>query len=252
LWDEASVYLLLTSSIAQRSRLFAGLNCAETRCDLTHDIEEAPSVLQHSGPYDAAILELAAPGELEALRSALRVIRARGLSLPVVVVCDPPGAAEEVSLLTVGADDVLCRPVLAADLRHRMRALLRRSLGHSSAELRCGNAVLDQGRQSVEVDGRPVRLSPREFEVLEMLMLRPGVPISKDRFMATLYGSEEGPSERILDVFVCKLRRKLAAASAGATIRTVWGCGYRIEEPAVALAAGEASGAASLVAPGIL
>ena len=227
--------LLLTSSLATRSPLFVSLQDAETRCDLADDLEEATSILQHSGPYDAAVLELAAPREIERLRSALRAIRIRSLCQAAIVVCDPPSVEDEVSLLAAGADDVLSRPVQAAALTHRLRALIRRSLGHASAELRCGNAVLYHGRQRVEVNGRPVRVTQREFEVLEMLMLRPGVPISKESLMMTLYGGEDGPNERILDVFICKLRRKLAAASASEMIRTIWGRGYCLDEPAAEL-----------------
>ncbi|TCZ57969.1 winged helix-turn-helix domain-containing protein [Roseicella aquatilis] len=196
---------------------------------MADQFDEAASVLQHSGPYDAAVFELAGPDNLDAVRAALRAIRARGLSLPVIIVADL-AAEEEVSLLGAGADDVLGRHARPDAIRHRLRAILRRSLGHLSAELPCGNTVVDQGRQQILIAGRPLRIGRREFQILEMLMLRPGIPISKDRFMAALYGSEDGPNERILDVFVCKLRRKLTLAGATATIRTIWGIGYALEE----------------------
>lgn len=203
--------------------------------ELAEPFAEVAEIAQHHGPYDVALLAVADAG-LQAM-PALREIRRRGLRLPVLILAARLDRQTEQEALHAGADDVLARPVPAALLVARLQALVRRALGHSSALVGCGNVVLDQGRQEVTVDGRPVRITRREFEVLEMLMLRRGMLLTKEHFMARFYGADDGPDHRILDVFVCKLRRKLAAAGAAEIVRTVWGRGYVLDEPAPAAVA---------------
>lgn len=221
--------ILLASSYADRSTVWTSLH-KQFQFGFVDRLEDAPSILQHSGPYDGAVLEPSLPSERESLHHALREIRGRGLRLAVVVVCDQPTPEDEATLLQLGADDVQARSVHPVVLRNRMMAMQRRSLGHTSATLRCGNLVLDQGRRSIEVDGRQVRVTPKEFDVLELLMLRRGAVVSKERVMTALYGDGEWPDEKLIHVFVSKLRRKLRTTSAADTIRTLWGVGYRLDE----------------------
>src|SRR3954469_13159875 len=122
--------VLVASSLAVRAPSFASLRAAKAHCDLSDRLEDTASILQHSGPYDAAVLELTAPQEIQALRSTLRAIRARELCLAAVVVCDALAAEDEASLLTAGADDVLHWRMRDAALKQRLQALVRRSLGH--------------------------------------------------------------------------------------------------------------------------
>jgi two-component system cell cycle response regulator CtrA len=198
------------------------------RADLAEPYDDIPAIAEHSGPFD--LIVLAVPGCAAAL-PVLREIRRRGLDLPVLVLAARTDPEAEGAALHAGADDVLASPAPFPLLMARLQALLRRALGHSSAQIGCGNVRLDQARRSVTVDGRAVSVTRREFDVLEMLMLRRGVVLAKEQCMARLYGAEDGPEARILDVFVCKLRRKLAAAGAAEILRTVWGRGYVAEEP---------------------
>jgi two-component system cell cycle response regulator CtrA len=201
--------------------------------------EELPAIAQHSGPFDVVLLSVASCRG-QAI-GPLREIRRRGLGLPVVILASRSDPETEQEALHAGADDVIGPMVATPLLVARLQAMMRRVLGHSSAQIASGNVLLDQGRAQVSVDGRPVRITRREFEVLETLMLRRGVLLTKEQFMARLYAAEDGPENRILDVFVCKLRRKLAAAGAAEIIRTVWGRGYVVEEPgASAVAAARA------------
>jgi two-component system cell cycle response regulator CtrA len=235
--------ILLASATPDRLPLMRALLAQGMLCDLADRFDEVPSILQHSGPYDAAVLDVGRPGP-EA-HATLRAIRNRGLKLPAVVICGPLSAEEEVATLHAGADDVLTRPVRMPVLHGRLQVMLRRCLGHASSRLTCGNVTLDQAEQDVRVNDRQVRLTRREFEVLEMLMLRPGVLLAKEHLMTKLYGGEDGPDQKIVDVFVCKLRRKLAAASAADMIRTVWGRGYVLSEPAPEVVAAARAGLAT-------
>ena len=135
-------------------------------------------------------------------------------------------------LLDNGADDVLAGPVAPDLLGARLRAVHRRMLGHASAKLTCGNVVLDQALRRVTVDDRPVNLTLREIQILESLMLRRRMVLSKENLISRLYLDGFRPGVRVIDVFVCKLRRKLAAAGAPEIVQTVRGFGYTLEDPA--------------------
>lgn len=227
--------ILLGSPDRDRAGLLRGLGTEGRIVDLAEPFSDLPAIAQHNGPFDLIVLAVGSCRD-QAI-PALREIRRRGLRLPVVVLAGYLEPDEEQEALNAGADDVLSRPVPMPLLVARLQALLRRALGHSSAQVTCGNVTLDQARQTVTVDGRPVRVTRREFDVLETLMLRRGMLLTKEHFMSRLYGTEEGPDQRILDVFVCKLRRKLAAAGAAEIVRTVWGRGYVVEEPGPAAVA---------------
>ena len=199
-------------------------------CDAAESIGELPSVVSLSGPYDLVLLRVGQP--LRNALPAVRDLRRRGMTLPVILSCS--GAVvpeEEEAALHAGADDVIFHPFRLPVLHARMQAMARRARGYSSAELICGNVTLDQEQHAVMVDGARVNLTAREFDFLETLMLHKGVLLTKERFMSRLYADSEAPDSKIVDVFVCKLRRKLTAAGAAEIIRTVWGRGYVVFEP---------------------
>jgi two-component system cell cycle response regulator CtrA len=222
---------VLVASTAKSSDIATHVARYDHYCEMADCFAEVDSIAQHSGPYDIVLLQVA--NTAEAL-PALRNIRRRGLTMPVVLLAAASSPQEEQTAFNYGADDVLLQPIEPGVLIARMQAILRRGLGHASSQLTCGNVVLDQARHTVSVDGRPVRITSREFDVLEMLMLRRGVLLTKDQFMSRAYGHEDEPDQRILDVFICKLRRKLAAAGAPEIVRTIWGRGYVLENPSQA------------------
>jgi two-component system cell cycle response regulator CtrA len=197
--------------------------------DLAEPFQDVVSIAQHSGPYDAVILSVT-DGRGQA-GPVLREMRRAGVNLPILVLAMRVSDEEEGELLDLGADDVLTWPVAPRVLAARLRAMQRRTLGHASPVLVCGNVELDQARHTVSVDGRRAVISSREYTLLETLMLRRGMLVTKDALMSRLYGDEDWPVPRIIDVFVCKLRRKLAAAGAAEIVRTVWGHGYTVEDP---------------------
>ncbi|NKE43319.1 response regulator transcription factor [Roseomonas frigidaquae] len=197
------------------------------------------------GPYDAIVLDV--PELREDAIAAVGDVRREGLQLPLLVIAARRSAAQEELALNHGADDVIAGPAPVGVVVARLSAMVRRIAGHGAALLTCGNVAVDRARQTVSVDGRSVPVTSREFEVLEALLSRRSALLTKDRFMSRLYGEEEGPDQRIIDVFICKLRRKLAAAGAAEIVRTVWGLGYVAEEPGpAAVAAARARHAAGL------
>jgi two-component system cell cycle response regulator CtrA len=111
-----------------------------------------------------------------------------------------------------------------------MQAIVRRSKGFSQPSLRVGSLLLNLDSHDVTVDGRPVHLTGKEYAILELLVLRKGMVLTKEAFLNHLYGGMDEPEMKIIDVFICKLRKKLANAGADNLIGTVWGRGYMIRE----------------------
>ncbi|MDD3371420.1 MAG: response regulator transcription factor, partial [Alphaproteobacteria bacterium] len=114
----------------------------------------------------------------------------------------------------------------------RIHAIIRRSKGHSDSVIRTGKLVVNLDTRTVEVDGTPLHLTGKEYGILELLSLRKGTTLTKEMFLNHLYGGMDEPELKIIDVFVCKLRKKLATAAGGDNyIETVWGRGYVLRDP---------------------
>jgi two-component system cell cycle response regulator CtrA len=224
--------IVVAADAGSTAELESSLGDHGVLCDAAETIAEVPSIVALSGPYDLVVLRVSQ--SLRGLLPALRDLRRRGMTLPVILFCSgPPAPEEEEAVLHAGADDVLFQPHRLPVLHARMQAMARRARGYSCAELVCGNVTLDQEQHAVMVDGLRVNLTAREFDFLETLMLHKGVLLTKERFMSRLYADAEAPDSKIVDVFVCKLRRKLTASGAAEIIRTVWGRGYVVFEPSL-------------------
>jgi two-component system cell cycle response regulator CtrA len=191
--------------------------------------EEALELLRHYD-YDVMILELALP-DMEGFE-VLRRMRAARNNTPVVALSALARPETRVKALGMGADDVLGKPFDRAELLARIQAVVRRSKGFSQPTLRLGPVQLNLDSRDVLVHGQPVHLTGKEYAILELLVLRKGMVLTKEAFLNHLYGGMDEPEMKIIDVFVCKLRKKLALAGAGNVIGTVWGRGYTVREPA--------------------
>jgi two-component system, cell cycle response regulator CtrA len=228
--------VLVVSPNALSDRLLAGLRSEGVVCDTTRDLDDLPSAIALSGPYDLVVVDVFSPDP--AVLRALRALRRSGSAHPVLVVCARLEPREEEASLHAGADDVLRHPLSLPVFHARIQALVRRARGYASARLACGNVTLDQELHAVLVDGRRVPLTGREYDFLQVMMLHKGVLLTKERFLSGLYAdAEEAPDLKIVDVFVCKLRRKLAACGAAEMIRTVWGRGHVLFDPSPAAVA---------------
>ena len=137
--------------------------------------------------------------------------------------------------LGLGADDYLTKPFHRDEVVARIHAIVRRSRGHAQSVVTIGNLVVNLDEKSVEVGRARVHLTGKEYQILEILALRKGTTLSKEMFLNHLYGGMDEPELKIIDVFICKLRKKLANASGGRDyIETVWGRGYMLREPSEA------------------
>ena len=156
---------------------------------------------------------------------------------PVIILSGLTMPQARVKALSLGADDFITKPFDKAELLARMQAIVRRCKGFSQPAVRLGSLELNLDSREVTVNGKEVRLTGKEYSILELLVLRKGMVLTKEAFLNHLYGGLDEPEVKIIDVFVCKLRKKLALAGADNMIGTIWGRGYMIREPAGAAVA---------------
>lgn len=200
--------------------------CADT-------IEEGLS-LARTYDYDAIITEAALP-DGSGLQ-LVRQLREAAVRTPVIVLSLHDETQTRVEYLRMGADDYMSkRAVHPEELHMRLVALVRRSQGHASSQIVVGPVAVSLSEKTVHVGGQRVHLTGREYQMLELMFMRVGQTISKESFLTHMYGGLDEPEIKIVDVFVCKLRKKLARAdaAAGRMVETVWGRGYTVRRPAV-------------------
>lgn len=178
--------------------------------------------------YDIVLLDLDLP-DMNG-HELIRRIRGAHLGVPVLAISDTVPARIRAQALDLGADDFLSGPCDMDELLARMRAIIRRSQGHTNSCLRFGCVELNMESHDVQVNGARLPLSRREYAVLELLFLRQGVILSKGTFLNHLYCGVEEPEMKTIDVIICRLRKKLAKAGVPALIDTVWGSGYILRE----------------------
>jgi len=190
--------------------------------------EEALELARHYD-YDVVLLDLMLP-DVEGYE-VVRRMRAARVDTPVLILSGLSRPQAKVKGFGAGADDFMTKPFDKAELLARMQAVLRRSKGYSQPTLRIGDVVLNLDSREVTVGDKPVHLTGKEYSILELLVLRKGMVLTKEAFLNHLYGGMDEPEMKIIDVFICKLRKKLAQAGARDVIGTVWGRGYMVRDP---------------------
>ena len=199
-------------------------------CDVT-DMGEDGLEIGKLYDYDIIVLDLMLP-DMDGYE-VLRRLRAARVKTPILILSGLNGLDDKVKGLGVGADDYLTKPFDKRELVARIQAIVRRSKGHSDSVIKTGQLAVNLDTRTVEIDGQPLHLTGKEYGILELLSLRKGTTLTKEMFLNHLYGGMDEPELKIIDVFVCKLRKKLTAATGGENyIETVWGRGYVLRDPA--------------------
>jgi two-component system, cell cycle response regulator CtrA len=196
----------------------------------TTDLGEEGIDLGKLYDYDIVVLDLQLPdmSGFEVLKS----LRLAKVQTPVMVLSGNAIVEAKVKALGFGADDYMTKPFHKDELIARIQAVVRRSKGHSQSVINTGKLTVNLDAKTVEVDGQRVHLTGKEYQMLELLSLRKGTTLTKEMFLNHLYGGMDEPELKIIDVFICKLRKKLAAATSGDNyIETVWGRGYVLRDP---------------------
>ncbi len=180
--------------------------------------------------YDLIILDLMLP-DIDGYE-VLRRLRSARVTTPVLILSGLTELDSKVKGLGFGADDYLTKPFDKAELIARIHAIVRRSKGHSESVIRTGKLLVNLDARTLEVNEQPVHLTGKEYGILELLSLRKGTTLTKEMFLNHLYGGMDEPELKIIDVFICKLRKKLSAATYGENyIETIWGRGYVLRDP---------------------
>jgi two-component system cell cycle response regulator CtrA len=180
--------------------------------------------------FDIVVLDLRLP-DMEGYE-VVRRLRAARVQTPILILSGRSDPTDKVRGLMGGADDYLTKPFNKAELIARIQAIVRRSKGHAESIIRTGKLQVNMDARSVEADGRRLHVTGKEYSILELLSLRKGTTLTKEMFLDHLYGGMDEPELKIIDVFICKLRKKLAEATGGEHyIETVWGRGYVLKDP---------------------
>jgi two-component system cell cycle response regulator CtrA len=180
--------------------------------------------------YDLILLDLNLP-DMNG-HEVLRQLRMARVDTPILILSGVDDTENKIRGFGFGADDYLTKPFHREELVARIHAIIRRSKGHAQSVIRTGKIEVNLDAKTVDSGGQPVHLTGKEYQMLELLSLRKGTTLTKEMFLNHLYGGMDEPELKIIDVFICKLRKKLAQATGGESyIETVWGRGYVLRDP---------------------
>ena len=180
--------------------------------------------------FDIIILDLILP-DMDGLE-VLKKLRLEKIETPVLILSGLTAPDKKVQGFMNGADDYLTKPFDKSELIARIKAIVRRSQGHAKSVLNVGKLEINLDSKTVSVNGEIVHLTGKEFQILELLALKQGTTLNKEQFLNHLYGGMDEPELKIIDVFICKLRKKLQKATGGDDyIGTIWGRGYLLQTP---------------------
>ena len=210
-----------TSKSMQLMLTYANLNVYTT------DLGEEGIDLAKMYDYDLILLDLNLP-DMNG-HEVLRQLRLSRIETPIMAVTGDDSTESKIKFFGLGGDDYLTKPFHREELIARCHAIIRRANGHSESVIHTGNIAVNLDAKVVEIGGQRVHLTGKEYEMMELLSLRKGTTVTKEMFLNHLYGGMDEPELKIIDVFICKLRRKLGDSSR--FVETVWGRGYRLYEP---------------------
>jgi two-component system cell cycle response regulator CtrA len=180
--------------------------------------------------YDLILLDLDLP-DMNG-HEVLRQLRLARIETPILILSGADDTENKIKGFGFGADDYLTKPFHREELVARIHAIIRRSKGHSQSVIDTGLISVNLDAKTVSVDNKTVHLTGKEYQMLELLSLRKGTTLTKEMFLNHLYGGMDEPELKIIDVFICKLRKKLSSATGGQNyIETVWGRGYVLRDP---------------------
>lgn len=220
--------LLVDHDVTAASQVKLAIEPENISIDRVDTGEEAIDMAKHYD-FDAVISEQDL-ADMAGARLVAR-LRAADINLPVMMLSRITDRQAKIDALNAGADDYMTKPFDREELVVRLRGIIRRSMGHAGSIIRVGRLAVDVSTKTVEIDGKPLKATTKEYGILELLALRRGMTLTKENFLDHLYGGMDEPEQKIIDVFICKLRKKIAALSGDQqAIKTIWGRGYVLDD----------------------
>lgn len=205
------------------------LQSANIVCDVTNLGEEGIEISKLYD-YDIIILDLMLP-DMDGF-DVIKRLRNAAIKTPILILSGLSETEDKIKGFGIGADDYLTKPFNKNELVARLNAIVRRTRGHADATIKVGRLTINLQSHTADVDGENIPLTSKEYAILELLAMRKGSTLTKEMFLNHLYGGLDEPELKIIDVFVCKLRKKLAKALGGEScIETIWGRGYVLRGP---------------------
>lgn len=194
--------------------------------------EDADDGVDLAKAYDYDIICLSTALDISPGRAVLKKIRDANVTTPVLSY-GPDDITDKIEMFKLGSDDYLVKPFHREELTARINAIVRRSRGHATSAIKIGNITVDLIEKRTFVNDKPVHLTDKEYRLMEVMSLRKGVTLTKEMLLTHLYGGMDEPELKIIDVFVCKMRKKLKEANGGVDhIHTIWGRGYAVRDDA--------------------
>lgn len=180
------------------------------------------------GDYDIIILDLMLPN-IDGYEILLR-LRSAKINTPILILAGVT-AEHKIKRANFGVADYLTKPLKSDEFIDRLQTIMRRAKGHSASIIQFDKVIIDLNTRNVKVNGVQMHLTNKEYAILELLAISKGSVLTKEMFLNHLYTSVDEPEVKIIDVFICKLRKKLADAAGGVNyIETVWGRGYMLKD----------------------
>jgi DNA-binding response OmpR family regulator len=223
--------LLVEDEVKLGEALAEGLTRAQYTVDVAHDGEDGLSFAQAT-TYDVIVLDVMLP-KIDGFEVCRR-LRATGVPARILMLTARDAIRDRIAGLDSGADDYLVKPFAFGELLARIRALLRRDSATTEGVLRVADLTLEPAAQRVQWAGRPIDLTAREYRVLEALMRRPGWIVSRESLIESVWGfdfADTSDASNLVEVYVGRVRRKLAEHGVPQFIQTIRGAGYRLREP---------------------
>ena len=217
--------LLVEDEVGLAEAVQSGLTAEGFTVEVVHDGPDGLWRARERG-YDVIVLDLLLPG-MNGFEIC-RVLRAEGVWTPILILTAKDGEYDEAEALDTGADDYLTKPFSFVVLVSRLRALQRRGATPRPPVLEVGDLVLDPASRECRRDGAPVSLTAREFDLLEVLVRRPGVVRSKTELLDAVWGHDFEGEPNVVEVYIGYLRRKIDAPFGRRSLQTVRGAGYRV------------------------
>jgi two-component system, cell cycle response regulator CtrA len=230
--------LIAAGDVFVSGRIRAMLAKENLICDST-DFGQDGLLLDRHYDYDIILLHLTV-ADIEGYK-LLQQLRAARVDTPILILSNRGDLDAKVKFLRFGADDFMIKPFDRRELVARILAIVRRSKGHCESTIRTGKLAVNLDTRVVTVDDGPVHLTPKQYNILELLSLRKGAILTKGMFLNHLYGGMDEPQPKIIDILICTLRKQLAQATGGSHyIETVRGGGYVLREPETTMPAATA------------